>query len=119
MNKMKWDFKTNNTYEKRRNEGEQLKRQYPDRCAVVVERAPNSRLPELTNKKFLVPMDLSVGQFQCLVRKRITVRPEETIFFFVNNTIPSNSMTMNTLYEEHADEDKFLYVAYTEESCFG
>jgi len=60
MHKMKWDFKETNTYEVRRNEGEKLHRQYPDRCAVIVQRAPNSKLPDLAHKKFLVPTDLSV-----------------------------------------------------------
>jgi len=109
----------NNSYESRRSEGERIRREYPDRCAVIVERAPNSRIPELPSKKYLVPNDLTVGQFYFLIRKRIQLRPEDALFFFVNNIIPSTSMTMGTLYQEHADEDKFLYVAYSDETVYG
>jgi len=28
-------------------------------------------------------------------------------------------MTMGALYQEHADEDKFLYVAYSDETVYG
>lgn len=43
--------------------GERIRREYPDRCAVIVERAPNSRLPDLPSKKYLVPNDLTVCPF--------------------------------------------------------
>jgi GABA(A) receptor-associated protein len=57
---MRWEFKQNNSYESRRAEGERIRREYPDRCAVIVERAPNSRIPDLPSKKYLVPSDLTV-----------------------------------------------------------
>lgn len=41
----------------------------------------------------------SVGQFYFLIRKRIHLRPEDALFFFVNNTIPPTSATMGQLYE--------------------
>ncbi|CAF1348229.1 unnamed protein product [Didymodactylos carnosus] len=116
---MRWEFKKNNTYENRRSEGERIRREYPDRCAVIVEKAPTSRVSELPSKKYLVPNDLTVGQFYFLIRKRIQLRPEDALFFFVNNTIPQSSMTMGQLYQEHADEDKFLYVAYSDETVYG
>ncbi|CAF3580134.1 unnamed protein product [Rotaria sp. Silwood1] len=82
---MRWEFKTNNPYESRRAEGERIRREYPDRCAVIVERAPNSRISDLPSKKYLVPNDVTVGQFYFLIRKRIQLRPEDALFFFVNN----------------------------------
>jgi hypothetical protein len=84
------------------NLGERIRREYPDRCAVIVERAPNSHVSDLPSKKYLVPNDLTVnlnlililkfanlfvkvGQFYFLIRKRIQLRPEDALFFFVNN----------------------------------
>ena len=46
---------------------------------------------ELDKKKYLVPSDLTVGQFYFLIRKRIHLRPEDALFFFVNNVIPQVS----------------------------
>ncbi len=37
---------------------------------VIVEKAPKSRLRDLDKKKYLVPSDLTVGQFYFLIRKR-------------------------------------------------
>ncbi|CAF3347135.1 unnamed protein product [Rotaria socialis] len=56
-------FKTNNPYENGRAEGERIRREYPDRCAVIVERAPDSRIPDLPTKKYLVPTDFTVMSF--------------------------------------------------------
>ena len=66
-----------------------------------------------------MPNDLTVGQFYFLIRKRIQLRAEDALFFFVNNQIPPTSATIGALYQEHADEDKFLYIAYSDESVYG
>ncbi|CAF0746855.1 unnamed protein product [Didymodactylos carnosus] len=109
---MRWEFKTASTLENRRKEGLRIRREYSDRVPTIVERAPHSHIPELTSKKFLVPNDLTVGQFYFLIRKRIQLPPENALFFFVNNTIPQTSMTMGDLYKQHADEDHFLKMTY-------
>jgi Autophagy protein Atg8 ubiquitin like len=49
-------------YEKRRAEGEKIRRKYPDRVPVIVEKAPKARIGDLDKKKYLVPSDLTVGQ---------------------------------------------------------
>jgi hypothetical protein len=42
---------------------------------------------------------LAVGQFYFLIRKRIHLRAEDALFFFVNNVIPPTSATMGQLYQ--------------------
>uniref|UniRef100_A0AC34QPS0 Uncharacterized protein n=1 Tax=Panagrolaimus sp. JU765 TaxID=591449 RepID=A0AC34QPS0_9BILA len=116
---MKWTYKEENTFDKRRAEGEKIRRKYPDRIPVIVERAPNSNLRDLDKKKYLVPSDLTIGQFYFLIRKRIQLSPQESLFFFVNNIIPQTMTTMGQLYQDHHEEDLFLYIAYSEESVYG
>ena len=48
---------------------------------------------------FISHLDLTVGQFYFLIRKRISLRPEDALFFFVNNVIPPTSATMGSLYQ--------------------
>ena len=38
--------------------------------------------------RYLVPSDLTVGQFVYVIRKRIRVSPEQAIFMFVRNVLP-------------------------------
>merc|ERR1712102_87170 len=67
---MKWQYKEEHPFEKRRAEGEKIRRKYPDRVPVIVEKSPKARIGDLDKKKYLVPSDLTVGQFYFLIRKR-------------------------------------------------
>jgi len=116
---MKWQYKEENPFEKRRAEGEKIRKKYPDRIPVIVEKAPKCRLADCDKKKYLVPTDLTVGQFYFLIRKRIHLRPEDALFFFVNNVIPPTAATMGQLYQDHHEEDLFLYIAYSDENVYG
>merc|ERR1712071_450766 len=73
---MKWQYKEEHPFEKRRAEGEKIRRKYPDRVPVIVEKSPKARIGDLDKKKYLVPSDLTVGQFYFLIRKRISLRPK-------------------------------------------
>jgi len=86
---------------------------------VIVERAEKSDIPTLDKKKYLVPADLTVGQFVYVIRKRIKLNAEKAIFIFVNNVLPPTAALMNAIYEEHKDDDGFLYVTYSGENTFG
>lgn len=116
---MHFQFKKDHIFDKRRSEADKIRRKYPDRVPVIVEKAPKTRHPALDKKKFLVPNDLTVGQFYFLIRKRINIRPDDALFLFVNNVIPPTSATLGLLYHEHRDKDYFLYMAYSDENVYG
>lgn len=71
---MKWTYKEENSFDKRKAEGDKIRRKYPDRIPVIVEKAPNSNLKDLDKKKYLVPSDLTIGQFYFLIRKRLVLK---------------------------------------------
>jgi len=116
---MKFQYKSDYPFEKRKAEGEKIRRKYPDRVPVIVEKAPKARIGDLDKKKYLVPSDLTVGQFYFLIRKRIHLKPEDALYFIVNDAIPATSATMGTLYQDHHEDDFFLYIAYSDESVYG
>jgi len=115
----KSEFKTQHTFDKRKAEAQRIRAKYPDRIPVIAEKAAESDIPDIDKKKYLVPADLSVGQFVYVIRKRIKLKPEKAIFIFVNNTLPPTASLMSQIYKEHKDEDGFLYVTYSGESTFG
>ena len=69
--------------------------------------------------RYLVPADLTVGQFVYVIRRRIKLSPEKAIFVFVNNVLPPTAALMSSIYEEHKEDDGFLYIAYSGENTFG
>lgn len=105
--------------EKRKSEAERIRAKYPDRVPVICEKADRSDIPDIDKKKYLVPADLTVGQFHYVIRKRIKLAPEKALFLFCSNSIPPNAALMSTVYEEQKDEDGFLYIQYSGESTFG
>jgi GABA(A) receptor-associated protein len=96
-----------------------IRSKYPDRVPIICEKAPKSGVPDIDKKKYLVPSDLTVGQFVYVIRKRIKLPAEQAIFIFVNGHIPSNASLLSAIYDEHADHDGFLYITYSGESTFG
>lgn len=92
---------------------------YPDRIPVIAEKAPKSDIPDIDKNKYLVPADLTVGQFVYVIRKRMKLAPEKTIFVFVNRQLPSTAASMANVYKDNVDSDGFLYVTYSGENTFG
>jgi GABA(A) receptor-associated protein len=74
---------------------------------------------DIDKKKYLVPSDLTCGQFVYVIRKRLKLPSEKALFLFVNGSIPPTSAMINSIYEQHQDKDGFLYMSYSEENVFG
>eukprot|EP00632_Arachnochrysis_sp_CCMP2950_P016466 CAMPEP_0185700906 /NCGR_PEP_ID=MMETSP1164-20130828/7993_1 /TAXON_ID=1104430 /ORGANISM="Chrysoreinhardia sp, Strain CCMP2950" /LENGTH=119 /DNA_ID=CAMNT_0028367865 /DNA_START=69 /DNA_END=428 /DNA_ORIENTATION=- len=116
---MSSSFKQEHPLDRRKSEAERIRAKYPDRIPVICEKADRSDIPDIDKKKYLVPADLTVGQFIYVIRKRIKLPPERAIFIFVDNVIPPTAALMSTVYEVQKDEDGFLYITYSGENTFG
>lgn len=112
-------FKDEHSFEKRKAEADRIKEKYPDRIPIIVERLENSNVPDIDKKKYLVPSDLTMGQFVYVIRKRIKLPADQAIFIFVNNTLPPAAALVSQVYKEHCDGSGFLFVSYSGESTFG
>lgn len=106
-------------FSKRVTESSRIIAKYPDRIPVIVSKANNSILNDIDKNKFLVPKDLTIGQFVHVIRKRIRLESDKSIFIFINNVLPPTSSPMISIYEEHKKDDGFLYIVYNGESTFG
>lgn len=105
--------------EKRKVEAMRILKKFPDRIPVICEKVEKSDIQEIDKRKYLVPSDLTVGQFVYVIRKRIQLPPEKAIFIFIKDILPPTAALMSSIYEEHKDEDGFLYVLYSGENTFG
>ena len=112
-------YKEERSFEERKASAETALQRNPGRIPVIVEKAPKANIPDLDKKKYLIPRDMTVGQFYFVIRSRLTMKSEDALFFFVNNVIPSTSANMGSLYDQHCDDDGFFYVTYADESVYG
>tara|TARA_B110001452_G_C15127122_1_gene392781 strand:- start:175 stop:531 length:357 start_codon:yes stop_codon:yes gene_type:complete len=100
-------------------ESKRMREKYPDRYPIIVYKGNNCSLPDIDKHKFLVPCDLTIGQLVTVIRKRIKLRSDETIFIFINNVLPPIAASLTNIYEEHKRDDGFIYISYNGESTFG
>jgi GABA(A) receptor-associated protein len=127
---IQYSTKTKSFTEKRATESARIRQKYPDRVPVICERAAHADIMLIDKKKYLVPTDLTVGQFVYIIRKRMKLSPEKAIFVFVGDILPpvtgdfffintichdSKCLSsfidlMATIYEKNKDNDGFLYI---------
>lgn len=114
-------YKKRFTLEQRIKESSRILSKYSNRVPIIVEKAKNnSKVPNIDRNKFLVPNDITMGQFLYVIRKRMKLKSYISIYLFVNDhvIIPTNQL-ISHVYEEYKDQDKFLYISYTGENTFG
>lgn len=104
-------------YQTRKKESTRVRGNYPNRIPIIM--VPHKSIA-LDKNKYLVPSDLTIGQFYHVIRKRITISPHEGIFFFTeDNTLPPASEVLSSFYNKHKNKDGFLYLYLNSENTFG
>ncbi|KAF9321437.1 ubiquitin-like protein atg8 [Podila horticola] len=112
-------FQQKHPFEARKAESARIRQKYPDRVPIICEKADKADIATIDKNKYLVPADLTVGQFMYVIRKRIELSSEKAIFIFVDEVLPPVAALISSLYEEYRDDDGFLYFTYSGESTFG
>ena len=115
------NFKNKRSFVKRLEESNRIMSKYPERIPLIVCRANTCKdVPDIDRHKYLVPRDLTMGQFMHVIRQRIKLEPHISIYLMINGcTMPATSQLMGVLYIDNHDEDGFMYITYTGESTFG
>jgi len=114
-------FKNQHSLKDRIEESARIMQKYPERIPVICERASHtsSDCPIIDKNKYLVNIDLTIGQFIYVIRKRMQLPPEKALFLFINGFIPSSSHHLGDVYYLYKDQDGFLYILYSYENTFG
>jgi GABA(A) receptor-associated protein len=114
-------FKERHTFQKRADESYRIMLKYPNRLPIICEKWGNDPdMPEIDRKKYLVPSDLGVNQFLYIIRTRMKLPPEKSLYIFVNGTVmPHTGGNISEYYHRYKDEDGFLYISYSGENTFG
>ena len=115
------DFKDKHTFDERTAESNRIRSRRSDRIPVIAQRAKysNKACPIIDKNKYLVPIDLSVGQFLWVLRTRLRLPPDAALFVFINGVMPAVSTLMSTIDINHRDPDGFVYIYYNMENTFG
>lgn len=120
-------FQKDKNLEQRQQMALAIRKKYPDRLAVIMDRV-GFLDPQIIKHKFLVPSHLTLGQFNYVVRKRLKLEAPknpiseyQTIYINIHGTkiLPPMSELMYNIAAQHGHQDGFLYLNYGLEHSFG
>jgi GABA(A) receptor-associated protein len=98
---------------------DRIKSKYQNRIPVLVWEVGKDI--EVAKRKFIVPTDITIGQFLYVLRKQLkNITAGDGIFLFitdVNTMLPAGDL-MGKIYNEH-NVDGFLRLTVTKENAFG
>lgn len=119
------EFRMVNPFEQRVAEHQMLKDKYPNNVQVILQ----SDTITLIKTKYLIPNDLTTGQFLYFLRRKLTLRPEQAVFLFieviddkerkVSSFLPRGGETVGEIYTNNYHTDGYLYIFIENESTFG
>ena len=74
----------------------------------------------LTMYKYLIPSSFTVGQFLHTIRKKLDMKKTEAMYMYTESHILlSTGSLMKVVYDEHKNQDGFLYIIIALENTFG
>ena len=97
---------------------EDILKSYKNKIPVVIQISEKSNI-YLDKLKYIVPKDITVQQFHCILNKYIIKNEKHSIIMFINNTLPTSTETIGSLYNQYKDNDGFLYITLSKENTFG
>ncbi|ORZ21057.1 ubiquitin-related domain-containing protein [Catenaria anguillulae PL171] len=115
---VKFEYKEKHTFEIRNKKAKMLLEKYPGSTPIICQVDP--KITNFEKNWFVVPGEMTVGQFMCVLRKRVRMSSTCGLFLFLaNGTIPKSAQLLTLVYSQHHDEDGFLYFYVTRENTFG
>lgn len=121
-NNLEINYRESASFEERKKRSNTLLSKYPDKIPVILEKSKKDKyLPRIDKSKLLVAQDMTVATIIQLLKKSIKINENTSIYIMVsnNNTMLSGSQSITTIYQDHKNDDGFLYLEYCTENVFG
>ncbi|XP_016149223.1 microtubule-associated proteins 1A/1B light chain 3C-like [Sinocyclocheilus grahami] len=114
-------FKQRKCLATRKDEVCTIRSKFPNKLPVIVERyLREKKLPLLDKTKFLVPHELTLGQFLSLLRSKIVLEASQALHLLISGkNMSCLSASMGEVYSQFRDPDGFLYITYASQDMFG
>lgn len=94
---------------------EEIIKNYKNKVPVLLDDSLN--LFEKT--KFIVPRNITIRQFHCILTNKCSINSKQTLLLFINNTLPMNDDLIGSLYNLHKDLYGYLNIKVSRENSFG
>jgi len=118
-------FKETYSFDKRVQLAIKIRKSYPDKIPLIVEVAKSNNNDDLnlSQTKYLVPIDSTMGQFLTELRKNLKLTSKDAIFLFVHtpkgDVLVPIGRPLGEIYENYKEPCGFLYITVAREAVFG
>lgn len=96
-------------------EAKEIRNKYPNKIPIVIRKSEDIHIDKI---KYLVPKNLTCGQFMFIIRKRLKLKEHESIFMMFNS-IMLNSSALLSEYDNTLSNNEYMYIDITRENTFG
>jgi hypothetical protein len=78
-------------------------------------------LPKIDKSKLLISQDMTISNIIRLLKSNIKINESTSIYIIISgkNIMLSGSQSIFSIYQEHKNDDGFLYLEYCTENVFG
>ena len=97
---------------------ENILKLHQNKVPIIIQ-IPEKLSIDFDKLKYIVPIDITLQQFHCILNKYIKKNEKQSIIMFINNTLPISSESIGSLYNKYKDKDGFLYITVRKENTFG
>ena len=91
---------------------------HKNKIPIIIKLSEKSNI-DLDKLKYIVPIDITLQQFHCILHKYIKKNEKQSVIMFINNILPVSSELIGSLYNQYKDTDGFLYITVRKENTFG
>lgn len=110
-------FKQQHTFSERQAESTRVLEKYSSRVPVILDSYKDQ--VSLNKSKYLIPSNMTSGEFLYTIRKRANLTESDALFMFVGKQLVTSHMSMLEVYNDNKDADGFLYCTVCREETFG
>ncbi len=102
---------------------EEMLIKHPNRVPIIIS---STSFKEHGQHRFIVPNNITICEFMKILRNKVSLKPEDAIFIFVNDKslknnaimVPS-SASVESIYNQYKDQNLILNLIYEKEAVFG
>ena len=101
------------SFNERKKKCNSLLSKYPDKIPVILEKSKVDKyLPKIDKSKLLVSQDMTISNIIKLLKSNLKINENTSIYIVVSkkNVMVSGSQSIFSIYQEHKNDDGFLYL---------
>ena len=102
-------------------EGQKIIIKYPNKIPIIINKFKyENDLQDINKTKYIVPNDMTFTNLIYIIRKKININSEKSIFITTNGKLCKSNSTLGELYDKYKNmNDHLLYFEYSSENTFG